>query len=139
MLARLGEGAFTHTDWIFEPKLDGIRAVAYLRHGEVILRSRAGNDITSEFPVIVRALEAQPHCEMVLDGEIVALDDKGLPNFSLLQRARGFQGRALIPGSGSPAPLLYYVFDLLHLDGASLMSFPLTHRKTWLRRTLVPS
>ena len=139
MLARLADGPFTHSDWLFEPKLDGIRAVAYICQGEVILRTRAGNDVTSEFPWLVDALEAQPHEAMVLDGEIVALDDAGLPNFSLLQRVRGDHSRALGQGHASASTLLYYVFDLLHLNGASLMPSPLYERKNWLKRTVVPS
>ena len=138
MLARLADGAFSHADWLFEPKLDGIRAMAYLRRGEVTLRSRGGNDITSEFPGVVAALEAQPREEMVLDGELVALDDAGLPNFSLFQRLRGDAGRAVGQGHGTSNAILYYVFDLLHLDGASLLSSPLSHRKQWLHRALIP-
>ena len=139
MLARLADGPFTHADWLFEPKLDGIRAVAYLQRGQVTLRSRAGNNITSEFPTLVVGLQTQPQEEMVLDGEIVALDDNGLPNFSLLQRVRGDAGRAVGQGQEPTSPLLYYAFDLLHLDGASLLSSPLSERKRWLRRALVPS
>ncbi len=139
MLARLADGPFTHADWLFEPKLDGIRAVAYLQRGKVTLRTRAGNDVTTQFPWLVDSLEAQPHEEMVLDGEIVALDDAGLPNFSLLQRVRGDQGRVVGQRPETASPLLYYVFDMMHLDGSDLSSCPLHQRKNWLQRTVVPS
>ena len=140
MLARLADGPFTHRDWIFEPKLDGIRVLAHIQRGRVTLRTRAGNDVTGEFPWLANSLQSQSHEELVLDGEVVALDENGLPNFGLLQRMRGDQTRAIgkEPKSSS-SPLLYYAFDILHLDGASLMSCTLSERKEWLRRAVVPS
>ena len=138
MLARLADGAFTHTEWVFEPKLDGMRIVAYMQRGMVTLRTRAGNDVTTEFPWLADLLKVQPHEEMVLDGEVVALDEAGLPNFGLLQRVRGDHGRT-ITGQGASVPMLYYAFDLLHWDGCSLMPMPLAERKRWLKRTLVPN
>ncbi len=138
MMARLADGAFTHAEWLFEPKLDGIRILAYLQRGQVTLRTRAGNDVTGEFPWLADSLQAQPHEEMVLDGEVVALDEAGLPNFSLLQRVRGDHGRSIGRHAASSGPLLYYAFDLLHLDGSDLSSVPLSQRKRWLQRTLTP-
>ena len=138
MLARLADGAFTHADWLFEPKLDGIRIISYVQRGRVTLRTRAGNDVTGEFPWLADSLRTQPHEEMVLDGEVVALDEVGLPNFSLLQRVRGDHGRSIGQHAASSGPLLYYAFDLLHLDGSDLSSVPLSQRKGFLQRALTP-
>ena len=75
MLARLIAEPFSHPDWLFEPKLDGFRALAFLRDGDVTLLSRNSTDLTGYYPAVVEELAAQPEAEMVLDGEVVALDE----------------------------------------------------------------
>ena len=84
MMARLADRPFSDPAWLFEPKLDGFRAVAFIRGGEVTLRSRTENDLTAHFPEVVEALARQPAEALVLDGEIVALDQNGLPDFQLI-------------------------------------------------------
>ena len=103
MLATAAERLPTRGEWRFEVKLDGYRAIARLEGGEASLASRGGNDFGGRFAEIARAL---PHAlrtsDCVVDGELCMLDERGRPDFGLMQR-----------GEGSPA---YYVFDLLELE-----------------------
>ena len=138
MQARLIDHAFSHTGWLFEPKLDGYRALAHVRGGSVVLKSRTGRDITAQFPEVVGDLETQLYDDLVLDGEIVALGEGGLPDFEVLQRhANPVVRRNLEPLETAP-PIIYYAFDLLYLDGMSLQRLPLHARKEALLRSLVP-
>jgi len=127
MLATSVNEAFDHPDWLFEVKWDGYRAIAELRDGEVSLYSRNLILLNRKFPPIVDALR---RCgfEAVLDGEIVVVDERGHPDFQLLQDYRGSR-------SGH---LLYYVFDLLHFQGHDLTGLPLLTRKELLKRALPP-
>ena len=136
MLARLVDGPFSHPGWLFEPKLDGYRIVAFVEPGRVTLRSRNGKDLTSRLPEVARELAEQAEEEMVLDGEVVALNSEGRPDFGRLQEALGRDRRL---GASEPqAPLVYYPFDLLYLAGASLRQVPLVQRKSLLGQALVP-
>ena len=76
----------TTGDWIFEPKLDGIRVVVTIDHDTIELRTRGGMDVTKSYPGIVAALKQQPVSTAVFDGEIVAITPAGLPSFELLQQ-----------------------------------------------------
>lgn len=111
--------------WIYELKFDGFRALALKSGGKVQLISRNENDLTKKFQEIAKALEALPCRECVIDGEVVALDGEGRSSFQLLQ-ARDMEGYE--------APLSYYVFDLMQLEGKNLGGFPLTMRQEMLRQ-----
>ena len=114
--------------WLFEPKWDGYRALAYIRGGEVEeLQSRSGkSDFTSRFETVARALpQAVRTPDCVLDGEVCRLDDNGRASFSAMQQ-----------GSGT---LVYYVFDLLEQDGEPLVDLPLTERRKRLAKLLARS
>jgi len=111
-------------NWIYELKFDGIRALAIKQRGKAKLISRNENDLTKRFDEIAGALRDLPCDECVIDGEVVALDEEGRSSFQLLQ-AREM--------AGPQAPLCYYVFDLLQLDGKGLAQLPLTSRKEMLR------
>jgi len=139
MLAELAAGPFSDPDWLFEPKLDGLRALAFIREGQVTLLSRNANDITSQYPALVGELSAQPAAQMLLDGEIVSLDEQGLPSFQRLQQRMHLTRPADIQRQDAQTPVLYYVFDLLHLDGFDLARVPLTRRKAALAQALLPS
>jgi bifunctional non-homologous end joining protein LigD len=128
MKARLREKLPTDEGWLFDLKLDGIRAIAIKDGKRVRLCSRLPRDITAEHAEIVGALERLPAKQAVLDGEIVALDEHGRSSFQLLQNRR----RDL----HNPAPILYYAFDLLNLEGRDLKSLPLTRRKALLEQLL---
>ena len=139
MLARLIDKPFSDPGWLFEPKLDGFRVVAFLLSGTVTLRSRNGTDLTEKFPDIVRELSVQPERQLVLDGEVVALTEKGLPDFGLLQRSIDLPSAARMASVGEPAAIKYYPFDVLYLDGMDLTRLPLHERKALLTRVLLPA
>jgi bifunctional non-homologous end joining protein LigD len=123
MLATLAEELPHGGDWVFEPKWDGYRALAYLREGTVELRSRRDNDLTDRFADVARALPRAvrtPAC--VLDGEVCALDGQGKSSFSLMQQGKG--------------RLVYFVFDVLEIDGGPVLSRPLAERRDLLRELL---
>jgi bifunctional non-homologous end joining protein LigD len=125
MLATLSPEAFEREGWIYEVKWDGYRAVAEVRGDTVRLYSRNLLDFNEKYPAIVKGLEGFGH-EAVLDGEVVAVDESGRSSFQLLQQFHQ-------TGRGN---LLYYVFDLLHLDGHDLTGLPLMRRKEILERLL---
>ena len=104
----------------------------------MVLKSRTGRDITDQFPEVAGDLQTQLYDELVLDGEIVALGEDGLPDFEVMQRhANPVFRRNLEPLETAP-PIIYYAFDLLYLDGMSLLRLPLHERKEALTRALVP-
>ncbi len=125
MLATLSDKAFNDPEWIFEIKWDGYRAIAELEPDNVRLYSRNGLSFSETFPPVYQALTQINH-QAVIDGEIVVLDDQGHPSFQMLQQYRE-----------DPAhPLIYYVFDLLSLDGKDLKTLPLIQRKELLKHLL---
>ena len=87
MLATLASEPFSDPKWLFEPKLDGFRILAFIREGEVTLLTRNGNDFTGHYPWVAQDLAAYPDSEMVVDGEMAALNDKGVPDFNLIQHS----------------------------------------------------
>ncbi len=125
MLATL-EKTVPHGDnWLFEVKWDGYRAVAYVSQGEAVLASRNRNDLTQRFPTIPKELaKALKTPDCVLDGEVCALDEFGRSSFSAMQQGK--------PG----AAIVYFVFDLLELEGEPLVDLPLTERRARLERLL---
>ena len=126
--ARLTASFPKGTGWLFEVKLDGIRAVAVKNQDEVQLFSRRPRELSQDYPKIVAAVQRLPAKQLVLDGEIVALDENGRSSFQLLQQFR-------MTGEKAP-PLFYYIFDLLHIDGEDTMGLPLVQRKALLRKLL---
>ncbi|MBI5284748.1 MAG: ATP-dependent DNA ligase [Chloroflexi bacterium] len=135
MLATLVERPFSRDGWLFEPKLDGVRALAFVRDGNVELRSRRGIVATVQYPEVVRALVRQPARSAVFDGEIVAIKD-GAPDFQELQARINLSKPAEVERAAALTPAYYYVFDLLYLDGYDLRQVPLAERKALLERTL---
>ncbi len=131
MLASLAEGPFSHPNWIFEPKLDGYRIITHIRDGNVTLLSRRGNNVTQQYAILVPDLSRQPASELILDGEIIAMDKKGRQCFQCLQQYlssfRQSEGRQT-----GQFPLIYYVFDILYLDGYDLRGATLRSRKELL-------
>ncbi|HEV2810325.1 MAG TPA: non-homologous end-joining DNA ligase [Acidimicrobiales bacterium] len=123
------------TGWLFEPKWDGVRVIARVWEGQVTLASRRGNDVTAGYPELAPLGLALDGRAAVLDGEIVAFDDRGRPSFERLQRRMHVRhpGRSLM----ADVPVLYVVFDLLWLDGRLLTGEPLTERRRELE-TLDP-
>jgi bifunctional non-homologous end joining protein LigD len=133
MLATLVDEPFDDDEWLFEIKWDGFRAIAFIDDGGVRLTSRNQNDLTAEFPGLKEIATRAKARQAILDGEIVALDDQGRPSFSLMQQ-RGLGG----PG-GRGIAIVFYCFDLLYLDGYSLMRVDLEKRKELLAGVLATS
>ena len=125
MKARLVDEPPKHGDWLYELKFDGIRAMAIKNDRKVSLVSRNGNKLDGRFPEIVEAVKNLPVREYVIDGEVVALDEDGRSSFQLLQG---------LEMEGRKAPLRFYVFELLQLDGKSLLGLPLEQRKQVLAK-----
>jgi bifunctional non-homologous end joining protein LigD len=135
MLATAVDAPFASEDWIFEPKLDGIRAIAFLENGVCTLRSRRGTDLTKNYPTVVAGLK-DCHDGAIFDGELVALDGQGRPSFQSLQQSSGslqFGGRRSAPVA---AEIIYYVFDILYAEGRSLAKIALCERQSILDRFL---
>ncbi|GGZ02591.1 non-homologous end-joining DNA ligase [Streptomyces poonensis] len=120
-------------DWIFERKLDGIRALAVLEGDRVALYSRTGNRLDATYPEIVEALAAQECEDFTVDGEIVAFSGNRT-DFGLLQQRMGLTRRRDV--EASPVVVTYCLFDLLRLDGADTRPLTLRDRKSLLRRAL---
>ena len=136
MLARVADKPFSHPDWLFEPKLDGYRVLATIRQGKVTLLSRNGVDLTKNLPVVAGELGVQSQEELVLDGEIVAINEHGLPDFGLLQENMNLD-RSDLDHLLSSATVVYYPFDLLYVDGTDLQRVPLRQGKVLLAEVLV--
>jgi len=124
-LATIVETPPAGDEWLHEIKHDGYRIVARIEEGEVRLVSRNGKDWTKEFPQVARAVGRLPAGTALLDGEVAAVLPSGATSFQALQRR----------ADGS-APLVYFVFDLLHLDGWDLRGARLEERKRVLGRLL---
>jgi bifunctional non-homologous end joining protein LigD len=137
MLASLTGGPFSRPDWIYEPKLDGFRIITLIRGGKAVLLSRNGNNVTAKYSILVPELSRQPASELVLDGEIIALDDKGKQCFQCLQNYIKSVGRKDGAEAGG-FPLVYYVFDILYLDGFDLRGAVLRYRKELLKKVFSP-
>ncbi|MEO6042675.1 MAG: non-homologous end-joining DNA ligase [Tepidiformaceae bacterium] len=125
--------------WSFEPKLDGIRLVAGIDHGRVELRSRGGHDIGAQYPGIVAGLATQPVAAALFDGEIVAVGADGRASFELLQQRMNLQDAGQIAEAERNIPVVYFVFDVLHLDGYDLTGAALKDRREVLVRVLNPT
>ena len=138
MQATLADAPFDSPDWLFEPKLDGIRALATLEAGDVTLHSRRGNDITAQYPALAAAIAKQPASSAILDGEIVALDGQGVPSFERLQQRMNLLDEGGIAQADASLPVLYFPFDLIYLDGFDLRRVPLADRLEVLARVLLP-
>jgi len=137
-LATLVEDPFSDPAWLFEIKYDGVRVLASRRGDRVELYGRSGQDTTSRYPEVVRALRALPVESFVIDGEIVALDDAGRPSFQRLQPRMALTDPREIERMAAQRPAIGVFFDCLMLDDRDLRKLPLVDRKECLR-LLVPS
>jgi bifunctional non-homologous end joining protein LigD len=112
--------------WLYELKLDGYRAIAFKRDGTVHLRSRNDNDFARRYPGVVTALTRLAD-NTIIDGEVVAFDQEGRPSFNALQNY-----------GSAPAPVVFYVFDLLMLEGREIMREALEKRRELLEKKVLP-
>jgi hypothetical protein len=123
----LPEKAPSDARWIHEIKFDGYRTQAHTRHGKPAIYTRAGYDWTRRFQPIADALAKLPATELILDGEAVVADSRGIPDFGLLHADLA---------AGRKDRLIYYAFDLLYLDGFDLRGVRLADRKRVLAELL---
>ncbi|HXZ60018.1 MAG TPA: DNA ligase D [Steroidobacteraceae bacterium] len=139
MLAETSDPLESDPQWRYEPKLDGYRVIAYLRGSDVQLRSRRGLDLTPFFPELKEELAAQAIEQMILDGEIVALDAAGRPSFNALQNRAQLKSAAEIAAARRESPVVLVCFDLLHFAGLNLRGAPYLARHRYLTQCLLPS
>ena len=137
MLATLLDEPFDSPDWIFEPKWDGERILAYFDGGDVVLVTRYFRKVGFRYPEIVEGLKkAVLAKQALLDGELVALDSKNHPSFSMFQKRMGLNEKAEIKARMREIPLYLYLFDTLSLNGKSTENLSLLERKKLLKKTI---
>lgn len=140
MLAESAEKPFSDAAWLFEVKYDGVRLLCTRSPtSRVHLYSRTGMDVTATFPELVNALVHFPCGEFVVDGEVVALDERGRPSFERLQKRLHQSAPAAVARAQLEVPLLMYCFDVLSLAGYDVRALPLGTRKTLLERFVPPA
>ena len=118
--------------WSYELKWDGVRAVAYVSGGRVRLLSRNDLDISRSYPEVRALGEALGSMQAVLDGELVSFDERGRPSFSRLQERMHVNDSAAAARLASRVPVVYLLFDVLHLDGRSTLDLPYAQRRELL-------
>jgi bifunctional non-homologous end joining protein LigD len=133
MLACPGTLPAADDGWAYEIKWDGVRAVAYIEGGRIRLASRRARNITPTYPELARLGRALGAHEAVLDGEIVAFDGP-TPSFQRLQRRMNLASEAQVRRVAQQVPVVYIVFDLLFLDGHSLLELPYEQRRVLLAK-----
>jgi bifunctional non-homologous end joining protein LigD len=118
--------------WTYEMKWDGVRTIGYVDGGRLTLLSRNDHDVTSTYPELRRLGEALGSTQVILDGEIVAFDEQGRPSFGMLQQRLGVTAPAQTRRLAAKNPVVYILFDLLHLDGRSTLDLPYAQRRELL-------
>ena len=141
MLCKIGsKGDLKRKDYIFEPKLDGTRAICYFSKRRIDFVNRRFKNITYRYPEIVeelkKCLKAQ---QAVLDGEIIVYDEQGLPDFNLLQKREQIEKPWIIRLRSQQIPATYVVFDILEKNNKSLINLPLWERKKILEKIIKPN
>jgi bifunctional non-homologous end joining protein LigD len=139
MQAELGDAPFNHPDWMWEPKLDGYRVLAFIDEQGIRLRSRRGLELAKTFPRLAEELRQQAGTRMILDGEIVAFDADGKPSFNALQNRFQLKSERDITAADRNTPTLFFAFDLLHFEGIDLRKTPYRDRRRYLAQCLLPS
>lgn len=139
MLASTAESPFTAGGWIFEPKLDGMRAIAVVRNGEVRLLSRRGLRITHQYPSLAQEIVQQCGLDAILDGEIIALDGNGRPSFQQLQQRMNLIKDMDIRKIERRLPVYYFIFDAIFCQTYDISYVPLRIRKQILMQIVQQS
>jgi len=139
MLASAAEEPFDSPDFTYEPKWDGVRTIAFVDGGEVRLQTRNLLDCTKQYPEATQAAEALTGAyHAILDGEVVALDEKGVPSFQRLQPRMHVSDESTVRKLRRSTPVIYEVFDILYADGEDLTRKPLRERLRRLDEALTP-
>lgn len=134
MLAKLAELPADESQWAFEAKWDGVRAIARSEPGRLQLLTRNGNDVAQAYPELAALNGALGSHTAMLDGEIVAFNENGRPSFQALQPRIHLRGESAVSRVAAATPVTYMIFDLLWLDGRSLMDLPYTDRRERLAK-----
>jgi bifunctional non-homologous end joining protein LigD len=132
MLARAGLLPARDSGWAYEFKWDGVRAISYVAGGQVRAVSRGDKDLTIEFPELAAVVAALGARSAILDGELVAFDDAGRPDFGRLQHRLNLTSSAVIARRAEEFAVTYLVFDLLGLDDELLVDHPYDDRRSRL-------
>ncbi|MEE9437718.1 MAG: non-homologous end-joining DNA ligase [Saprospiraceae bacterium] len=136
MLASMGKSIPSSEKYFFEIKWDGIRIVAIKNGKDVKLMSRNGNDLTEKFPKIVQEFSNQEPEHMIADGEIVALNENGSPNFGKTVGRMHLTGKSAIERASKTTKTVMYLFDCLYLDGRDIRNESNVKRREWLKVNL---
>src|SRR5690348_12115081 len=115
--------------WAFEVKWDGVRALTFVRHGQIRIVGRNGREITTRYPELHGLVDALGGRSAVLDGEIIACDDDGMPSFERLQERMHVEDPARVPTLLQRVPVVYMIFDLVTLDDDPLTALPYLERR----------
>jgi bifunctional non-homologous end joining protein LigD len=132
MMATLSKLPRDEQAWGFEIKWDGVRAIAYCDAGHLRLESRNLRDVTSQYPEIRRLADELGALQLVLDGEVVAFDEQGRPDFQRLQGRMHLASDAAVRRRMADTTVTYLIFDLLYVDGRSLLDLPYEERRSEL-------
>ena len=138
MLAHPFEKAFDSKEWVFEVKWDGVRAILFKNNNSIQIQSRNGNDISRLYPEIVNAakLSLRGRNSTIIDGEIVVLNEKGLPDFHTHQHRMHIQNPHEIMSLSVKNPSTYYVFDILYNENENLEGLGYLERRQLLSSVL---
>ncbi|MDQ3964790.1 MAG: non-homologous end-joining DNA ligase, partial [Actinomycetota bacterium] len=138
MLATLAKEPFDDDGWIFEPKWDGVRALVTCGIEETMVVSRTGRDITATYPELAKLHDRVVAIDAIVDGEIVAME-RGRPSFERLQSRINLQNPHDIARIAKQIPVSFVAYDILYIDGRSLLKAPLEERKQLLAEAIVVS
>jgi len=139
MFAEAADSVRSEPNWIYEPKLDGYRALAFVKDGKARLVSRGGLDISTPYPDVIKDLEQQAVGSLVLDGEIVAYGADGRPSFGALQKRAQLKTAKEIAAAQRESRIAFVCFDLLHFAGMNLRACPYVDRRRYLAQCLLPT
>lgn len=137
MMAQLGSAPRDDGQWAYEMKWDGVRALAYVEDGRVRLYSRTGRDVTAVYPELAELGRAAGERPCVLDGEIVAFDERGRPRFGALQPRIHQRDPAKVRRLMALVPVMYLLFDVLHV-GEPVIGLPYAERRRLLAGLVRP-
>lgn len=132
MLATLGKLPLDDDGWAYELKWDGVRAIGYVIRGEIRLESRNGNDLTASFPELAALGKELKESDVILDGEVVALDEAGHPSFQSLQPRIHTTDPARAARMAAAGPVTFILFDLLYANGEPLLDMAYVERRQQL-------
>lgn len=126
-------------NWISQIKWDGVRIQLYFDGNEVKLFNRKGNERTKHFPEITNIYTFTNCSSIILDGEVIALDEKGLPSFYSVMKRDSIRRFEKIKNKQEEIPVFYMIFDLLYLNGEWLLTLPLKVRQDILQKSVIPT